>query len=509
MTELQDSNISSEPASPQRESSACLPALRSLLDALDRAGIRYCHWKSNEHVLAAVRGETDLDMLVGRSHADELQSALAQHAFKRFQPTWSNAYSAVEDYLGFDSASGQLIHLHLHFELVAGERHLKGYRLPWEDEVLSTRQYDEAAGIHVCEPNMEMLLLVVRAALKVRWRNRCRGAIGSGAPSADLAREFAWLAARTEPDRVRQLARERLGPAPLAVLDEILQAGLSTARSVRFRRAAAGALARFRTHGPLSGRLARWRRELGYLSSGVRARHLHQPVPFKRTVPRGGAVIAFVGSDGSGKSTVTREVSQWLRWKTEPYDVYFGSGQGRASLLRWPLRTAYRASRRVQGERQSSTPRKRVRSRLRLVWGLVLALEKRSKLRCAWRARGRGMIVICDRFPQNEVMGYNDGPLCSEWLTHRWRVLRALGSWERSVYAWSEHNAPDLVVKLDVSEPVAAERKPDMTAEEIHRRVETVRGLCFGPATKIRHVDTDEPLDDVLRHVKRLIWEEI
>jgi len=37
-----------------------LLVIQDLTDRLHRENIRYCHWKSNEHVDAAVQGKTDL-----------------------------------------------------------------------------------------------------------------------------------------------------------------------------------------------------------------------------------------------------------------------------------------------------------------------------------------------------------------------------------------------------------------------------------------------------------------
>ena len=55
---------------PRWDAEACLEVLRRVLDALDGARIAYCHWKSNEHVGPAARGETDLDILVDRQQAE-------------------------------------------------------------------------------------------------------------------------------------------------------------------------------------------------------------------------------------------------------------------------------------------------------------------------------------------------------------------------------------------------------------------------------------------------------
>ena len=37
-----------------------------LVQALDSAGVRYCHWKSNVALARAARGDSDLDLLVDR-----------------------------------------------------------------------------------------------------------------------------------------------------------------------------------------------------------------------------------------------------------------------------------------------------------------------------------------------------------------------------------------------------------------------------------------------------------
>ena len=54
---------------------------------------------------------------------------------------------------------------------------------------------------------------------------------------------------------------------------------------------------------------------------------------------------------------------------------------------------------------------------MRVVWALALAVEKRSKMRRARRARNRGMLVLCDRYPQTKILGFNDGPLLAGLAT--------------------------------------------------------------------------------------------
>jgi ABC-type hemin transport system ATPase subunit len=64
------------------------------------------------------------------------------------------------------------------------------------------------------------------------------------------------------------------------------------------------------------------------LLGGVNRRLLQLPVPLRRTHPAGGRIIAFLGPDGSGKSTLVQEIRRWLAWKLDIYPLYFGSGAG-------------------------------------------------------------------------------------------------------------------------------------------------------------------------------------
>ena len=44
------------------------------------------------------------------------------------------------------------------------------------------------------------------------------------------------------------------------------------------------------------------------------------------------------------------------------------------------------------------------------IWATVLAIEKRNKLLSAHRGADRGLFVLTDRYPQDEILGFNDGP---------------------------------------------------------------------------------------------------
>ena len=83
-------------------------------DHLTQENLRYCHWKSNEHLPEALAGETDLDLLVAPEERDRFGQVLTSLDFKRICSPPEKCYPGMEDYLGFDAESGGLAHLQVH-----------------------------------------------------------------------------------------------------------------------------------------------------------------------------------------------------------------------------------------------------------------------------------------------------------------------------------------------------------------------------------------------------------
>lgn len=51
------------------------------MKGIDSAGVAYAHWKSNEHLDASLRGETDLDLLVPPEQMPAFERVVANLAF--------------------------------------------------------------------------------------------------------------------------------------------------------------------------------------------------------------------------------------------------------------------------------------------------------------------------------------------------------------------------------------------------------------------------------------------
>jgi len=484
-----------------------LKLLQTLLSAFRCNDISYCYWKSSRRLPAVLAGDADLDLLVDKNHQHRAGQALSECGFKLFPAVASRDHPAILSFLGYDAPSGRILHVHLHTRLLTGERLLRNYRMPWEAVILASSVRHPASQLRMLDPASEAVLLAVRACLELR-RTDAVTLLGWRAAQDKFAGGRADLAARLDRATLRRRAAEFLRDDTAGVLADAI-CGARPWDGGGLGRLVERDLAAHRMYGTIEARLRSVGRTVHWLAGGLNKRHLHAPRPWGRRVPGGGCVIALVGVDGSGKSTVTAAVRSWLGGEVDVMPIYFGTGDGRPSLLLLPLKLAVPLFTRLLKRKPRGSSHGVVSSQapgalygaLLMVWSTVLALEKRSKLRAAHRGSARGMVVVADRYPQDENPGYNDGPL----LPRLARVPRWLRRFEAGAYALARTLPPDLVIKLDAPADTLAQREPDMDRGVIRERVEAVRRLAF-PGARVVRVDATQPLADVIRAVKGEIW---
>jgi thymidylate kinase len=479
-----------------------------VLDGLDEEGIAYCHWKSNDHLVAALQGETDLDVLIDAARLHDAYRVFSAAGCRRARVSAARNEPGLEDFLGHDDVTGRLVHFHVHWRLATGERHLKRFRLPWERDVLATRVRDETTGCCVTAPPVEVALAAIRAALKLRLRDRVRA--GARGRPTGTANEIAWLMRATSVDEVGDVAARWLGERGRAAVVRAVESGPTMRNLVAVRRAALPALRDHTAWSTVAAPVVRWQRELAWLRRGVTQRLHARPVLYGRGGPGGGLVVAVIGADGSGKSTVTADLRRWFAPKFDTLPVYFGSGDGPSSVLRAPLRAVRRLAlgpkRGVERKARTVARHRRAAGAARAVWALTLAREKDRKLRRAGRARTRGLLVIADRYPQNQMSGTTDGPLLAAWRESPNALLRRLGRLEARPYERAAREPPDLVLRLNVDVDNARRRRPEHDRAFLARRIDIVSRLSF-PESRLGVVELDatQPYDHVLHRAIRAV----
>ena len=448
----------------------------SLERALDVVSPRTLRWAVPETV--GDEGTASVErrrLLVPDEDHDAVSALLRQQGFRPVAPASWCRLPGASDWYGVDDSEAMLVHVCLQRRLVLGP--VAGGWLPIGDEGASvpTRSHDGASvsamshALALCEHALSGGSGIARAGTDVQGGREALHSAFDVLFGPDAATR---LLDAVDDDDAATLRRRLHELTPGLSADERLRA---SARRVRSR------LAALNGAGPRLPLLAR------------RA----------RTEPM--AAIAVIGSDGSGKSTVSRWLAETLDAAFGARFLYFGTGDGPGSPLRRVLNGLKRRSR-FGGEALPGKSSAAARSRpagntapasLRLIWAAVVAWERPGKMRALTRARRARLIVVTDRYPQNEQGGIHDGPRLSDLLERRaGDPLRVLARLEQSVYARLARQPPDRVLLLDVPFELARQRRPEEPEAELRRRVAVARALGYEGAPRLV-IDAAEPLPTV------------
>lgn len=218
------------------------------------------------------------------------------------------------------------------------------------------------------------------------------------------------------------------------------------------------------------------------------------------TVPVTG-LIAVVGCDGTGKSTLTHDLVKRLRQDGPTERRYMGliSGEQGDKIKRLPL-IGPRLERRLAAKAAKAQD---MRNKVPGFFGALvmygLSVWRAAHLRRVIRLAERGVLVITDRFPQAEIAGFRyDGPGLGLARSNHWAV-RKLAEREQRLYERMATCRPALVIKLDIDFATAHARKPDHGPEELNDKIAVMARLRFNGAP-LFELDARAPYVEVLEN---------
>jgi thymidylate kinase len=488
-----------------------------LVDALNTSGVRYCHWKSNFDLPQAMTGELDLDFLVERQSLSRALSLLLDLGFKSATARWGPRTPSTYHYYGLDLPTGLLLHVHLFSSVISGESFVKSHVFPFEALLLENT--DTIAGVRVPSKVAELVVFVLRNFVKYGSlldlvyliKNR-----------SDIVSELHWLRENQDlsesetllgtycPTISVDLFRKCVDALEYGALGRKVMLAMSVRRRLRVyakRRAVARAINYVQVL---------WAQVYRRLCGGKKNKQLHA----------GGAVIAFVGPEATGKSTFVSDSARWLGSAFAVTTVH--AGKPPSTWFTLPVNTLLPWARRVlpsirvtQPDVQATrTPDELPKAKTSGVTGLIYALRAVS---LAWdrsrllvdtrRAAANGDIVICDRYP-SQVVGAMDSPrLRADQLGEGFiaPVYNWLSRLEQRIYR--RIPPPDIVLQLNVSIATAKQRnqtrvktvkESDAYVELRHRQYTAWR---MTGVKSLREVDTERPLQESIEIVRKLVWE--
>jgi thymidylate kinase len=209
-------------------------------------------------------------------------------------------------------------------------------------------------------------------------------------------------------------------------------------------------------------------------------------------------VIAVVGADGSGKSTVSEAVLDLCQKFGPSESIHLGlrSGALGRRIRELPLIGLVFFKKITKNATDVRSKDKKIPGLATAVVIYIFSALRVRRFKKALSLRERGVILVADRYPQTDVPGFFDGPGLSAAKAEGF-LIAWLAKKERAKFDWMVGHAPTLVIRLHVDLETAFARKPDHRYESLRSKIEAVPKLTYGTA-KIVELNSLEPLDQVL-----------
>jgi thymidylate kinase len=483
-----------------------------VFQTLDNAGVVFCHWKSNDRLASALAGDEDLDLLVGREYRDQFDSILRAKGYKS---ATQSGLEPIKHYFGFDEAKNRLSHIHVCYGIVTGGSLLKNYRLPVEAVILGECRRE--FGVPIPAREVDLAIFVIRKLLEhtspfeYAFLKR---------ESELVIQEAKWLANGDMRERAARTASKMFPNIDEALFlrccDTFLHHGVSL-RCVPAGFALARALRNYRIRTGTTSGLIRCARLLKRLF-----RRLGRQ-PECKNLSHGGTVVAIVGADATGKSTVSAALRDVLSKHLRV--VSFHGGLPPASPLTFIPRMFLPLARRLAPTLRTTRVQEKVLSSPKVdstapprglaLWvftlrSLMIAYDRARLLRRLVSLAASGTIVIVDRYPTDIIGAMDSAQLDATVLRlKRGSLLSRLARIETGLYRAMP--PADVVVRLHVPVETAIIRNRDR--EKIGKEDDHYLRRRHGQAERTLHtrgtvvsISTEGDISATIRRAVTAVW---
>lgn len=464
--------------------------IHECFDALKRKEIKYTLFKSNTSLPRSFSGKTDFDMLVLREDKYSFIEILHTFGFKRRDATYDKKYVEMEDFVYYDETEGVIHHFHVHYKLIFGSKYKKIYSIFNVNDLVENKScWHNYYPVRVLEPEYELALLVFRIILKTAALNR--------AVIVGVIKQRPFM-----PGNIKSELDDLLGQCDMDKFYGILNdqsKGFYKFINAFICLYADNSISRFEVL-----KLKYFNRSLidsyrvidkkqASFDAKLRKMHLAHS---RRWLAGGGLFIGFVGCDGSGKSTVTKNIDDWLSYKLSVDRVYLGRIKG--DMFLYFIRKLSAALHKLG-----------IYPLHKLIYNYSHVYVANRRYRIFMDAKNSvnsGSVVISDRYPLREFWGMDDAMDGPRVTSDNKKMMHK----ERDIYRKID-KYPDLLFVMNVSIETSVNRKPEhentRIRDNILKKINAVNDLPDSIDDKnVYFIDANRNIDLVMSEVKCIIW---
>lgn len=494
--------------------------MQKIFNEFEENGVEYIHFKSNTNLDDSFLGNGDFDVLIKSNQLSKVEQIISSNNGKRFNAFYYGRYPGVDNWLIFDETTGDINHFHLHCQLATGKAQVKDYVIPWNDLLFNSRIRDKKWNIYITDPSLEILLLMVRSIVKSNYKDMIKAMIRKYNLHKDLKNEWNELKKIYNLKRVDYYIENIFSKEYQNDVKRIVRCdSISSADFLKLNKIVRRYLSKNRRINCYSATFQSFKQRFEmklyrYINSNYDACKI-----IKKTGLSSGMIISFVGVDGSGKSTTTKEIQNWLQKKIECHRFYMGEGDGKSSKLISifkKIRVADKSFSKLQNSHSKEEEIKEnkilniklIKKYLRAI--MILLIEKRNykNLIKMNKYRYNGGISLLDRYPQIELPNRNDGIKLPEVFAKMKKnnFIKYLLIKEKKYLSIVESIKPDIIFRLHITADESMKRKPEqIDIGEFQKKINDLESITFQNA-KIIEIDASQPYEIELLEIKKNIW---
>jgi thymidylate kinase len=470
---------------------------QDLIDELNKENIRYCHWKSNLLLNDALDGYDDLDLLVNRDDIYKFEKLIIQLGFKEASNK-NISFSSIKHFYGYDNKSGELLHLHIYYQVKTGPSWTKSIHFDFENYILDNLIVHES-GIHIPKKHIELVIFIFRIMLKYSKVNEF---ILVNREHERTLNEIIYLQNGANRDKVKEFLESyfsNISEKEFYSYIDIIRDGSKIKKYLAGKRVKKR-LKEYRYMGSLKE---------NYINISQLFYRSFNKLFFKqkKKIHSTGTLIVIAGLDATGKTTITYDLKKWLGKNFTLSLIHFGKPN--STLITYPfnfliklLRREASSNNNLKSSIQQDTPKPFIY----LVRQVILAYDRYTLAKKCWEKTSSGEIVILDRY-KSEDYGVMDSKRLN--TIHYSGLKLKLAEFENHLY--DTMPTPDVLFYLTVPVEIAVQRnhnriKEGKESEEFIRlRHKQNRDLNY-----IAHhtyiIDTNQPYESEIRDIKSKIW---
>lgn len=476
----------------------------------NKNSVRYCSFKSNEHLEEGLDGKTDLDILVDKADYEVAKAVMKNNNYVQVEPVDVGAYPNVVNWFGMDYETGVLIHIHLHFEIMTGKSLYKDYCLPWKQLFLNNAFLDKQYYVKRANTYEEYVLLCTRMIVK---RNT---APNNNNIVADIVKELNFLKVNINKATLEKTVVEMYGEQDSGYITDCMFRiqQLSRNEFIDFYNFIKKKVKQYQRSNEYAALYKSYRNRTNRMVSRNLNKQLDTAIPLKKRFTNGGITVAFVGIDGSGKSTVISIIKKWLNVEFDVKQYYAGAGDGKKTLVSSIALSTYG---RYRSRKKKATAiidagktinkigfRNKIKGIGSAIAYLSILSSNIKHLHEAQILASKGVVCLMDRYPQNSLPFVHDGAKVKKYDTGH-GILHSFSVREQFLLNKVKDYPFDIVFRLMVDPEVSYKRKPEESLEGLKYKAETLNKVRL-EAKNVMNIDANQPLDNVVLIIKRKIW---